>query len=162
MGWLMIFSLSVTALAARCPVVVAPAMDGGMYQHPATQANIATLRQRGVTIIEPDTGRFASGFVGQGRLPETTTLIGHIRLALGRSAALAGKHVIVTAGGTHEAIDPVRVITNRSSGKQGYALAQAALDAGAAVTRHGQRFTAAGWRRNHQCQQCRTNAAGGS
>ncbi len=126
--------LSVTALAARCPVVVAPAMDGGMYQHPATQANIATLRQRGVTVIEPETGRFASGLVGQGRLPETTTLVGHIRLALGRSAALAGKHVIVTAGGTHEAIDPVRFITNRSSGKQGYALAQAALDAGAAVT----------------------------
>ncbi|MBA3871374.1 MAG: bifunctional phosphopantothenoylcysteine decarboxylase/phosphopantothenate--cysteine ligase CoaBC [Anaerolineae bacterium] len=126
--------LTVTALAARCPIVVAPAMDGSMYQHPATQANVATLRQRGVTIIEPESGRFASGLVGQGRLPETITLLGHVRLALGRSAALAGKHVIVTAGGTHEAIDPVRFITNRSSGKQGYALAQAALDAGAAVT----------------------------
>ena len=126
--------LSVTALAARCPVVVAPAMDGSMYQHPATQSNVENLRQRGVIVIEPETGRFASGLVGQGRLPETATLIGHIRLALGRTAALAGKHVIVTAGGTHEAIDPVRFITNRSSGKQGYALAQAALDAGATVT----------------------------
>jgi phosphopantothenoylcysteine decarboxylase/phosphopantothenate--cysteine ligase len=125
--------LSVTALAARCPLVVAPAMDGSMYQHPATQANIETLRQRGVIVIEPEMGRFASGLVGQGRLPETTALIGHIRLALGRTAALAGKRIIVTAGGTHEAIDPVRFITNRSSGKQGYALAQAALDAGATV-----------------------------
>jgi len=126
--------LSVTALAAHCPVAVAPAMDGSMYQHPATQANIATLRQRGITIIEPEMGRFASGLVGQGRLPETATLIGHVRLALGQTSALAGKQVIVTAGGTHEAIDPVRFITNRSSGKQGYALAQAALDAGAIVT----------------------------
>ena len=126
--------LSVTALAVRCPVVVAPAMDGSMYQHAATQANVATLRQRGVTVIEPETGRFASGLVGQGRLPETTALIGHIRMALGRTGSLAGKKVIVTAGGTHEAIDPVRFITNRSSGKQGYALAQAALDAGASVT----------------------------
>ncbi len=126
--------LSVTALAVRCPLVVAPAMDGSMYQHPATQANVLTLRQRGVTIIEPETGRFASGLIGQGRLPDTTSLIGHIRLALGRNGILAGKKVIVTAGGTREAIDPVRFITNRSSGKQGYALAQAALDAGAAVT----------------------------
>ena len=126
--------LTVTALATRCPVVVAPAMDGSMYQHAATQANVATLRQRGITVIEPEMGRFASGLVGQGRLPETPTLMGHIRLALGREGSLAGKKVIVTAGGTHEAIDPVRFITNRSSGKQGYALAQAALDAGAAVT----------------------------
>ncbi|MBI1280925.1 MAG: bifunctional phosphopantothenoylcysteine decarboxylase/phosphopantothenate--cysteine ligase CoaBC [Anaerolineaceae bacterium] len=126
--------LSVTALAARCPLIVAPAMDGSMYQHAATQANVSTLRQRGVTIIEPETGRFASGLVGQGRLPDTAALIGHIRVALGHGGILAGKKVIVTAGGTREAIDPVRFITNRSSGKQGYALAQAALDAGAAVT----------------------------
>ena len=126
--------LSITALAVRCPIVVAPAMDGSMYQHPATQANVATLRQRGVTIIEPEMGRFASGLMGQGRLPETPTLMGHVRLALGRTAGLAGKYIVVTAGGTHEAIDPVRFITNRSSGKQGYALAQAALDAGASVT----------------------------
>ncbi len=126
--------LSVTALAARCPLLIAPAMDGGMYENPAVQANIATLQQRGVTLIEPESGRFASGLVGKGRLSDTTTLIGHIRLTLGKSGTLAGKHIIVTAGGTREALDPVRFLTNRSSGKQGYALAQAALDAGAAVT----------------------------
>ncbi len=126
--------LAVTALAARCPVLIAPAMDGGMYAHPATQANLTTLRARGVTIIEPEEGRFASGLIGKGRLPETPTLIGHIRRALGRSGPLAGRRVVVTAGGTREPLDPVRVLTNRSSGKQGYALAQAALDAGADVT----------------------------
>lgn len=126
--------LSVTALAARCPLLLAPAMDGGMYAHPAVQANIETLRARGALVVEPDEGRFASGLVGRGRLPETPALIGHIRRALGRSGALAGRRAIVTAGGTSEPIDPVRCVTNRSSGKQGYALAQAALDAGAAVT----------------------------
>jgi phosphopantothenoylcysteine decarboxylase/phosphopantothenate--cysteine ligase len=126
--------LAVTALAARCPLVIAPAMDGGMYAHPATQANLDTLRARGVTVIEPEEGRFASGLIGKGRLPETPTLIGHIRRALGRSGPLAGRRVVVTAGGTREPLDPVRVLTNRSSGKQGYALAQAALDAGADVT----------------------------
>lgn len=126
--------LSVTALAARCPLLIAPAMDGGMYQHPATQANIETLRARGAYLIEPDEGRFASGLVGKGRLPETPALLGHIRLALAQTGALACKRVVITAGGTREAIDPVRYISNRSSGRQGYALAQAALDAGAAVT----------------------------
>lgn len=127
--------LTVTALAARCPLVLAPAMDGGMYQHPATQANLATLQARGALLIEPDEGRFASGLVGKGRLPETPALIGHIRRILGRHlGALAGRHIVVTAGGTSEPLDPVRYITNRSSGKQGYALAQAALDAGAEVT----------------------------
>lgn len=126
--------LTVTALAARCPVVVAPAMDGGMYMHPATQANVQTLRARGVIIIEPDEGRFASGLVGKGRLPETAALLGHIRRALAHTGILSGRKVVVTAGGTSEALDPVRYITNRSSGKQGYALAQAALDAGAEVT----------------------------
>ena len=126
--------LSVTALAARCPLLLAPAMDGGMYAHPAVQANLETLRARGATIIEPDEGRFASGLVGRGRLPETLALMGHIRRALGRAGALAGRRVIVTAGGTSEPIDPVRYVTNRSSGRQGYALAQAALDAGADVT----------------------------
>jgi len=125
--------LSVTALAARCPVVVAPAMDGGMYSHPATQANIETLRGRGVTVIEPDEGRFASGLVGKGRLPETPVLIGHIRRILGHEGPLAGRRVIVTAGGTREPLDPVRYLTNRSTGKQGYAVAQAAIDAGADV-----------------------------
>lgn len=126
--------LSVTALAARCPLLVAPAMDGGMYAHPAVQANLQTLTGRGVRLIEPDEGRFASGLVGRGRLPETPALLGHIRRTLGANGPLRGKHVLVTAGGTREAIDPVRYLTNRSSGKQGYALAQAALDAGARVT----------------------------
>jgi phosphopantothenoylcysteine decarboxylase/phosphopantothenate--cysteine ligase len=126
--------LTVTALAARCPLLLAPAMDGGMYNHPATQANVALLRERGATIIEPEEGRFASGLVGRGRLPETPTLLGATRRVLAREGALAGRRVVVTAGGTREAIDPVRYITNRSSGKQGYAIAQAALDAGADVT----------------------------
>jgi phosphopantothenoylcysteine decarboxylase/phosphopantothenate--cysteine ligase len=126
--------LTVTALAARCPLLVAPAMDGGMYQHPATQANLRTMVGRGVLLIEPDEGRFASGLTGRGRLPETPALLGHIRLALARSGSLAGRQIVVTAGGTREPLDPVRFITNESSGKQGYALAQAALDAGAQVT----------------------------
>ncbi len=126
--------LTVTALAARCPLVIAPAMDGGMYQHPATQTNLQTLQARGAFLIEPEEGRFASGLVGKGRLPETPVLIGHIRRVLGQATgALAGRKVVVSAGGTSEALDPVRYITNRSSGKQGYALAQAALDAGAEV-----------------------------
>jgi phosphopantothenoylcysteine decarboxylase/phosphopantothenate--cysteine ligase len=126
--------LAITALAARCPVLVAPAMDGGMYAHPATQANIAMLGARGVIVVPPEEGRFASGLVGQGRLPETPALLGAVRAALGQSGSLQGRHVVVTAGGTREALDPVRYLTNRSSGKQGYALAQAALDAGAQVT----------------------------
>ena len=126
--------LSVTALAARCPLLVAPAMDGGMYQHPAVQTNLITLRERGAFIVEPEEGRFASGLVGKGRLPETATLIGALRYAFGLQGALAGRKVVVTAGGTREALDPVRFISNRSSGKQGYALAQAALDQGADVT----------------------------
>jgi phosphopantothenoylcysteine decarboxylase/phosphopantothenate--cysteine ligase len=125
--------LSVTVLAARCPVVIAPAMDGGMYAHPATQNNLQILQARGVHLIEPETGRFASGLVGQGRLPETPTLLGHIRRILGANGPLAGRKILVTAGGTREAIDPVRYVTNHSSGKQGFAIAQAALDAGAEV-----------------------------
>ncbi len=126
--------LSVTALAVRCPMVIAPAMDGGMYEHPATQANLNTLIERGVHLIEPEVGRFASGLVGKGRFPDTPTLIGHIRRILGFSGKLAGHKLVVTAGGTREALDPVRYITNRSSGKQGYAIAQAGIDAGADVT----------------------------
>ena len=126
--------LTVTALAATCPLIVAPAMDGGMYDHPATQSNLNILRGRGAYVIEPASGHLASGLTGRGRLPETPDLLGHIRLVLGRKGALVGRTVVVTAGGTAEPIDPVRVITNRSSGKQGYALAQAAVDAGAQVT----------------------------
>ncbi|MBK9122382.1 MAG: bifunctional phosphopantothenoylcysteine decarboxylase/phosphopantothenate--cysteine ligase CoaBC [Chloroflexi bacterium] len=126
--------LSVTALASRAPLLIAPAMDGGMYMHDAVQANMRVLAERGAWIVEPETGRFASGLVGKGRLPETPTLIGHIRRLLGRTGPLVGRNVVVTAGGTREPIDPVRYVSNRSSGKQGYALAQAALDAGASVT----------------------------
>lgn len=126
--------LTVTALATNCPLLLAPAMDGGMYDHPATQENLDTLRKRDAHVIEPAEGHLASGLTGVGRLPETPELIGHIRLVLGRRGLLAGKRVLVTAGGTQEPLDPVRVLTNRSSGKQGYALAQAALDAGAQVT----------------------------
>lgn len=125
--------LTVTALAARCPLLIAPAMDGGMYTHSATQANLKTLTERGAILIAPETGRFASGLIGQGRLPETPTLLGAIRSAFGLQGALAGKKVVVSAGGTREPLDPVRYITNRSSGKQGYAIAQAAVDAGAEV-----------------------------
>lgn len=126
--------LAITALAVRCPVLCAPAMDGAMYSHPATQANVALLRERGIRVVEPETGRFASGLIGVGRLPETPTLLGAIRSALGQNGSLRDRRIIVTAGGTREALDPVRYLTNHSSGKQGYALAQAALDAGANVT----------------------------
>ncbi|MGL4649381.1 MAG: bifunctional phosphopantothenoylcysteine decarboxylase/phosphopantothenate--cysteine ligase CoaBC, partial [Caldilineaceae bacterium] len=126
--------LAVTALATRCPLVVAPAMDGGMYEHPATQANLQMLVERGVQVIEPEEGRFASGLTGRGRLPDPAVLLGAIRFALSRTGPLAGRKVVVTAGGTREPIDPVRFVSNRSSGKQGYAVTQAALDAGAEVT----------------------------
>lgn len=127
--------LTVTALAARCPMMVAPAMDGAMYSHPAVQANLQTLMERGVTLIPPEYGRFASGLEGAGRLPETPTLMGAIRQKFAQiNGILRGRRVVVTAGGTQEPIDPVRYITNRSSGKQGYAIAQAAADAGAQVT----------------------------
>lgn len=125
--------LSVTALAATCPLVIAPAMDGGMFDNPATQANLEILRGRGAHLIEPEQGRLASGLAGSGRLPETPTLLGHIRRVLGADGRLSGHKLVVTAGGTREALDPVRYLTNRSSGKQGCAIAQAAIDAGAEV-----------------------------
>lgn len=126
--------LTVTALAARCPVLVAPAMDGGMWQHPATQANIESLVERGVVLAGPGEGRMASGLHGKGRMIEPEELFGRARLLLSRQGPLRGRRVVVSAGGTREAIDPVRFVTNRSSGKQGIAVAQAALDAGADVT----------------------------
>jgi phosphopantothenoylcysteine decarboxylase/phosphopantothenate--cysteine ligase len=125
--------LTTTIVAATCPLVVAPAMDGNMYDHPATQANLATLRDRGIVIAGPGTGRLASGLTGVGRLLETPELLGHISYAIGKNGDLAGKTVVVSAGGTMEPIDPVRVITNHSSGKMGYALAEAARDRGAYV-----------------------------
>jgi phosphopantothenoylcysteine decarboxylase/phosphopantothenate--cysteine ligase len=126
--------LTVTALASGCPLVIAPAMDGGMFQNPATQANLETLRSRGAKIVGPAQGHLASGLSGVGRMVEPAELMGHIRLILAQNGALQGRHIVVTAGGTQEPIDPVRAITNRSSGKQGVALAQAALDLGARVT----------------------------
>ncbi len=125
--------LTVTALAATCPILIAPAMDGGMFDHPATQENLKTLLSRGLLVAGPASGHLASGLSGTGRMIEPMEVLGHIRMALGKNGKLAGKKIIVTAGGTQEAIDPVRVITNHSSGKQGYALAQAALDDGAEV-----------------------------
>jgi phosphopantothenoylcysteine decarboxylase/phosphopantothenate--cysteine ligase len=126
--------LSLAALAATCPILVAPAMDGGMFAHPATQANLRVLRERGVIVVGPEEGHLASGLVAKGRMTEPMDLLGHIRYHLSRGGALQGRRVVVTAGGTQEPVDPVRLLTNRSSGKQGYALAQAALDAGADVT----------------------------
>lgn len=125
--------LAVTALAAVCPVLLAPAMDGGMYYHSATQDNVRILKERGVLFVGPAEGHLASGLSGVGRMVEPAEVLGHIRLALGRKGPLVGRKVVVTAGGTQEPVDPVRVLTNRSSGKQGFALAQSALDLGAQV-----------------------------
>lgn len=126
--------LTVTALAARCPLLLAPAMDGGMFAHPATQANLKTLAGRGLHFIGPAEGRMASGLVGLGRMVDTSAIFGQARLLLGQGGPLAARHVVVSAGGTQEPLDPVRFISNRSSGKQGFAVAQAALDRGARVT----------------------------
>ena len=125
--------LTTTIVAAKCPLVVAPAMDGNMYDRPATQSNIETLKKRGVVIAGPGTGRLASGLSGVGRLLETQELLGYISYTIGKDGDLAGRTVVVSAGGTMEPIDPVRVITNHSSGKMGYALAEAARDRGADV-----------------------------
>jgi phosphopantothenoylcysteine decarboxylase/phosphopantothenate--cysteine ligase len=125
--------VSTTILATRAPAVIAPAMDAGMYENPAVRENIQKLRDRGYVIVEPAVGHLASGLVGIGRLADQETILGTLRQALGRGGDLAGWRIVVTAGGTQEAIDPVRVITNRSSGKMGYALAEAARDRGASV-----------------------------
>ncbi len=125
--------LTVTALAAHCPLVIAPAMDAGMFSHLATQANVEVLKQRGAIFIGPAEGHLASGLVGLGRLVEPIDILGQVRFLLSRSGPLKGRKIVVSAGGTQEPIDPVRIITNRSSGKQGYAVAQAALDYGAEV-----------------------------
>ena len=125
--------LTAVALATKAPLLLAPAMHQNMYTHPATQANITLLRERGVFIVEPDVGRLASGEVGIGRLPDTSVLLGAINVVLGRNGDLAGFRVVVTAGGTQEPIDPVRYVGNRSSGKMGYALATEARDRGAHV-----------------------------
>lgn len=125
--------LTCTFLSTQAPVLVAPAMDGGMYTNAATQANLDTLRERGVHVVEPLVGRAASGLVAKGRMPEVDALIAEFRAVLGRNEPLAGKTVVVTAGGTQEPLDPVRYIGNRSSGKMGFALAEVARDCGARV-----------------------------
>lgn len=125
--------LTVTALAAQCPLLIAPAMDGGMYAHPATQANLEILLQRETAIIGPEEGHLASGLSGTGRMVEPADIFGQIRYILSQHGPLKGKKIVITAGRTFEPIDPVRGLTNRSSGKQGIALAQAALDRGADV-----------------------------
>jgi phosphopantothenoylcysteine decarboxylase/phosphopantothenate--cysteine ligase len=126
--------LVLTALASHCPLALAPAMDLGMYSHPATQKNVELLKERGAYIIGPAEGHLASGLVGPGRFVEPLEILSTVRWIMARNGPLAGRKVVVTAGGTQEPIDPVRLITNRSSGAQGYAAAQAALDAGAEVT----------------------------
>ena len=125
--------LTATLLATQAPVVVCPAMHTEMWEHAAVQENLATLRRRGVHIVDPEPGRLAGGDIGHGRLAAPATIVAGIERALGPND-LAGLQVLITAGGTREAIDPVRVISNRSTGKQGYALAAAAHARGADVT----------------------------
>ncbi|MBX0330815.1 bifunctional phosphopantothenoylcysteine decarboxylase/phosphopantothenate--cysteine ligase CoaBC [Oscillochloris sp. ZM17-4] len=127
--------LTTTILATRAPVLLAPAMNPLMYAAPATVANVATLRARGYTVLEPAVGRMAEHVEGRGRLPEPPELEGEIRALLGRAhGPLSGRHVVISAGGTQEPIDPVRYIGNRSSGQMGYAMAARARDLGARVT----------------------------
>jgi phosphopantothenoylcysteine decarboxylase / phosphopantothenate---cysteine ligase len=130
--------LTNTLLTARCPVLVAPAMHTEMWEHPATVANVATLRARNVTVLEPATGRLTGADIGRGRLPEAAEIARLAELLLARPDALprdlVDRHVVVSAGGTREPLDPVRFLGNRSSGKQGYALAEVAAARGAHVT----------------------------
>lgn len=125
--------LTTMYLATQAPVLVAPAMNVNMWEHPATKANLETLRQRGVRVIEPGTGELACGMVGAGRMAEPEAIADAVLNVLGRRHDLAGEVVLVTAGGTREALDPVRYLGNRSSGKMGYALAEAAQTRGAKV-----------------------------
>jgi len=125
--------LCCTVLATKAPVVIAPAMETNMYNNPVTQDNLSKLKARNFVIIGPATGWLASGKEGPGRLGDINDIIGGICQVLERGGDLAGKHIVVTAGGTQEPIDPVRYISNRSSGKMGYALAEAARDRGAKV-----------------------------
>ncbi|MGH3312820.1 MAG: bifunctional phosphopantothenoylcysteine decarboxylase/phosphopantothenate--cysteine ligase CoaBC [Streptomyces sp.] len=131
--------LTNTLLTARCPLVFAPAMHTEMWEHPATQENVATLRRRGAVVIEPAVGRLTGTDTGKGRLPEPDAIFEVCRGVLARGAGeaavdLAGRHVVISAGGTREPLDPVRFLGNRSSGKQGYALARTAVTRGARVT----------------------------
>ncbi|MEX2238110.1 MAG: bifunctional phosphopantothenoylcysteine decarboxylase/phosphopantothenate--cysteine ligase CoaBC [Dehalococcoidia bacterium] len=125
--------IGLTVLASRAPVLIAPAMDNQMFEAAITQENVRTLRERGYAFVGPESGRLASGHTGTGRLSEPATIVEALRFLLGRRGDLVGRKVVVTAGGTREAIDPVRYIGNHSSGKMGYALAEAARDRGADV-----------------------------
>jgi phosphopantothenoylcysteine decarboxylase / phosphopantothenate---cysteine ligase len=126
--------LTATLLATRAPVLVAPAMHTEMWEHPAVQENLVTLRRRGVHVVDPESGRLAGGDVGEGRLADPERIVQAAAEVLAHGRDLAGVRVLVTAGGTREAIDPVRFVGNRSSGKMGYAVAEAAAARGAAVT----------------------------
>jgi phosphopantothenoylcysteine decarboxylase/phosphopantothenate--cysteine ligase len=125
--------VSLTALATKARLIVCPAMDANMWAHPATQANADTLWSRGAEMVGPEEGRLASGQTGTGRMSEVDKIMGAVRKVMGASGDLAGKKIVISAGGTHEAIDPVRFIGNLSSGKMGFALAEAARDRGAIV-----------------------------
>jgi phosphopantothenoylcysteine decarboxylase/phosphopantothenate--cysteine ligase len=127
-------AVSATALDTRAPLIIAPAMETGMWENVATQDNVAVLKARGVTMVEPGVGPLASGLSGRGRLADLDAIVDTIRAVLGRNGDLANRKIVVTAGGTQEPIDPVRVIANHSSGKMGFAIAEAARDRGARVT----------------------------
>jgi phosphopantothenoylcysteine decarboxylase/phosphopantothenate--cysteine ligase len=130
--------LTATLLTVRCPIVLAPAMHTEMWEHPATRANVATLRERGVVVLDPAVGRLTGPDTGIGRLPDPDEIVAAARTVLARGADapldLAGRHVVISAGGTREPLDPVRFLGNRSSGRQGYALARTAIARGAEVT----------------------------
>jgi len=125
--------LLTTYLSARCPVMIAPAMDLDMFEHPATQNNLSTLTKRGVIVVEPSSGELASGLEGKGRMEEPDIIVEHIKKILCPNTSLSGKRILVTAGPTREEIDPVRFITNYSSGKMGYAIAEEFAARGAEV-----------------------------
>ncbi|HET6381478.1 MAG TPA: bifunctional phosphopantothenoylcysteine decarboxylase/phosphopantothenate--cysteine ligase CoaBC [candidate division Zixibacteria bacterium] len=127
-------AVAAVACASRAPVVVAPAMDAGMWTHPATQRNVETLRGFGYLVVEPEVGALASGLTGVGRLAEPSRIVEAVERLFARAGELEGLHVVVSAGGTREPLDPVRFIGNRSSGKMGVAIAEAARDRGARVT----------------------------
>jgi phosphopantothenoylcysteine decarboxylase/phosphopantothenate--cysteine ligase len=126
--------LALTALSARCPLMIAPAMDGGMFASIPNQENLQKLIARGVIVVGPEEGHLASGLSAIGRMTEPAEIVRRVRHLLSREGRLRGRKLVVTAGGTQEPLDPVRMLTNRSSGKQGFAIAQAALDEGAEVT----------------------------
>jgi phosphopantothenoylcysteine decarboxylase/phosphopantothenate--cysteine ligase len=132
--WLADNLLTLTSLSARCPMMIAPAMDGGMFASVPNQENLQKLISRGVIVVGPEEGHLASGLSAKGRMTEPAEIVNCVRHLLSREGRLRGRKVVVTAGGTQEPLDPVRMLTNRSSGKQGYAIAQAALDEGADVT----------------------------